>query len=261
MKKMLFELISHREILFALVKRNIKIRYKQTIMGFLWAIFIPLVIVISGIIVKKAISILSGKPLEFVQIVSMSAKALPWAFFIGAIRAAVGSLVANIFLIKKIYFPREIFPISYILTQLFDFFIALVVLTIIFIFAKIGISIYLLWAPLLIFFLIFLATGLGFVLSCSNLFFRDVKYIVDVILNFGIFFTPVFFEASMFGRWKPLLLLNPVAAILENINNVVVLHKPPDLLWLIYAGVLAVFFLLGGWLIFKKAEPVFADRV
>ncbi|MBU0758907.1 MAG: ABC transporter permease [Candidatus Omnitrophica bacterium] len=261
MPEMFKELIQYREVLFALTWRDIKIRHKQTIMGFLWVIFMPMVVVLSGIVVKKAMAMFSGRPLELSQIVSVSVKALPWAFFVASIKFSVNSLVGNMSLLNKIYFPREIFPLSALITQLFDFTIAISVLTVILTIAKIGIGVNLLWLPLLLLLLILFTAGLGLILSCANLFFRDVKYIVDVILTFGIFFTPVFYEAKMLGKLGTVLLLNPVGALLENINNVVVLHQPPDYLWLAYSAVWAVGGFFGAWFIFHKTEPIFAENV
>jgi len=261
MIEMIQELIQYRELLGALTWQNIRIRYKQTAMGFLWALFMPIIIVLSGIVVKKAMAVVSGRPLELTEIASVTVKALPWAFFIGAIRFSVTSLTGNMNLVQKIYFPREMFPFSYILAQLFDFVIATFVLAIVLIFAKVGVSIYLIWLPILILFLILFTTGLSLILSCGNLFFRDVKYIVDVILTFGIFFTPVFFSASMFGKWKTLLLLNPIGAILESINNVVVLHQAPEPFWLTYAGLWSIICFLVSWYIFHKAESTFAENI
>ena len=261
MNNMIKELWNYRQLLYVFVWRNIKIKYKQTIMGFLWAVFMPVVIVLSGIMVKKAMSVLSGKPLELSQIVSVSVKALPWAFFVSALKFSVASLVTNMSLVSKIYFPRAIFPLSYVFGSLFDFFISVVAFSIVFTFAQIGISFYILWLPVLILLLFLLTAGLAMILSCGNLFYRDVKYIVDVLLTFGIFFTPVFYEASMFSRLETLLLLNPVGSILENVNRVVVLHQPPDLFWLSYAAAWAVFGFIGAWIIFHKAEPKFAECI
>lgn len=261
MREMIRELIQYRELLWVLTWRNIKIKYKQTAMGFLWAIFMPAIIVLSGIIVKKAMAMFSGRPMELEQIVSVCVRSLPWAFFVGALKFSVGSLVSNMNLIKKIYFPREVFPLSYILSQLVDFAVAGTVLAIILSFMNVGLSIHLLWLPVIIIFLILFVAALGFLLSCANLFFRDVKYITDVVLTFGIFFTPIFYSAELFGRFKNLLLLNPIGAIVENISNVVVLQKAPDYLWMTYVAIMAVggFFL--SWRIFHKAEYLFAENV
>lgn len=261
MKEMIREILEYRELLAALTYQNIKIRYKQTVMGFLWAIFMPLVIICSGIIVKKVIAALSGTALDTIEIASVTVKALPWAFFLGAIRFAVSSLIGNMNLVQKIYFPREMLPLSYVLAQLVDFMVASVFLSIILAFFKIGVSIHLFWLPLLIIFLIFITAGVGLIAACGNLFFRDIKYIVDVILTFGIFFTPVFFSAAMFGKWKVLLLLNPIGALLENINNVVVLRRPPELIWVFYAGLWAFIGFFISWYIFHKAESNFAENI
>jgi len=261
MNAMIKELMSYRQLLYVFVTRNIKIKYKQTFMGFLWAVFMPVVIVLSGIMVKKAMSYLSGKPLEMSQIISVSVKALPWAFFVSALKFSVACLVTNMNLVSKIYFPRAIFPLSYVLGSLFDFVVSSIAFAIIFTFARIGISIYILWLPVLILLLVLLTAGLAMILSCGNLFYRDVKYIVDVLLTFGIFFTPVFYDASMFNQFEFVLLLNPVGAILENINRVVVLHQPPDFLWLGYAALWAILGFIGAWVVFQRAEPKFAECV
>jgi ABC-type polysaccharide/polyol phosphate export permease len=261
MNRMIKELFDYRELLIAFTKRNIKMKYKQTMMGFLWAVFMPIVIVFSGIMVRKAMALFSGKPLAFSEVISVSVKALPWAFFVGALRFSSVSLSGNIALVTKIYFPRAIFPLSYVLGQLFDFAVACVAFAVLFCFAKIGLSIYLLWLPVLLFLLILLTAGLAMIFSCANIFFRDVRHIVDVVLTFGIFFTPVFFDASMFRQYRSILLLNPVGSILENINHVVVLHHPPEYAWLIYAAFWAILVFMGAWVIFQKAEPKFAEYI
>jgi ABC-type polysaccharide/polyol phosphate export permease len=147
------------------------------------------------------------------------------------------------------------------LANIFDFFIASIALIVIFGIAGIAISIQVLWIPLLVLILVILTIGLGLFFSCANLFFRDVKYLVDVLLTFGIFFTPVFYDASMFGKWKYALLLNPVGAILENINTVVVYHKPPDIILLSYSITISLFIFIMAWKFFHKLEFVFAEYI
>jgi lipopolysaccharide transport system permease protein len=261
MGEMIKELIKAREILFTFAWRDIKIRHKQTIMGFLWVLFMPMMVVLSGIVVKAAMAMISGKQLELTQISSVLVKSLPWAFFVGTLKFSTNSLVGNVSIVNKIYFPREVFPLSSVLTQMFDFSIATLILVIVLIFAKIGASIYLIWLPFLIICLILFTAGLGMFFACANLFFRDVKYLVDIVLTFGIFFTPVFYEANMFGKYETLLLLNPIGALLESINNVVVLHKAPDAFWLGYAAFWSIFVFFGSWYIFHKTEPIFAENI
>lgn len=261
MKEIIKELIQYRHLLFMLAWKDIKIKYKQTIMGYFWALLMPILVIASGLLVRKAFSMLSNNPLTFDSIASVSVKALPWAFFIGSIRFATTSLTSNSNLITKIYFPRELFPLSAIFSNLFDFIIASLTLAVILTITQIGVSINLAWLPVLILLMITLTTAFGMLLACANLFFRDVKYIVEVLLMFGIFFTPVFYEAKMFGDWAFVILLNPIANILEAFNNVVVLHRPPDLSWLVYTSFFAIFGLLISWKIFKKAEYAFAESI
>jgi ABC-type polysaccharide/polyol phosphate export permease len=255
------EILKYRDLLFMLTLRDIRVRYKQSVMGFLWALFMPIMAVAAGILIKTAISLVSGKPFDLSGVVSVSVKVLPWTFFISAIKFAVQSLVGNRELVTKIYFPREVFPFASTLACLFDFLIATVTLAIVLVFAKVGISVYLLWLPVLVLFLILFTAGLGLLLSSANLFFRDVKYIVEIILMFGIFFTPVFYEASTFGKWKKFLLLNPMGSILEGINSVVVLHQMPETIWFLYAGISSVLIFIIGLTVFHKLEPLFAENI
>src|SRR5258705_12919389 len=103
-----------------------------------------------------------------------------------------------------------------------------------------------------------LTTGLRIVLSAASLFFRDVKYLVEITITFAIFFTPVFYETKMFGRWATVLLLNPIAPLLEGISDVVVRHTAPSLSWVGYSTVCALAVFLGGIAIFQRLEPYFA---
>jgi len=261
MKEMLNELIQYRHLLYMLVWRDVKIRYKQTAMGFLWAIFMPMMVVCAGLLIKKGMSIFSGKPMQMSELLSVTVKALPYSFFVGSIRFATGSLLGNRNLVTKIYFPREVFPIAAVMSNVFDFAIASTIFIFILAITGFGVSIHALWLPWLILMLVLLAIGMGMLLSCGNLFYRDVKYIVEAVLTFAIFFTPVFYEASLFGKWSTLLLLNPLGAILENINNVVVFHRPPDMVWLAYATIWSVGGLMISWRVFHKLEYAFAENI
>lgn len=261
MRNMVSELVQYRDLLYMLTWRDIKIRYKQSVMGFLWAILMPMLIVGSGILVRFAFSMNSGQPLRMSDIASVSLKSLPWAFFVSAIKFSTNSLLGNQNLVTKIYFPREVFPFASVLASLFDFAIASGVVILFLVYAQVGVSIQLLWMPLLLLLLIFFTAALGMFLSCANLFYRDVKYLVDVFVTFGIFFTPVFYDARMLGKWAPVVLINPIATILEAMNDVVVLHRHPDYMWLTYAIGWAVLGFLGAWKIFNTAEASFAESI
>jgi len=261
MRAKLAELFRYRELLHRLTWREIRIKYKQSIMGLLWAVLMPMVIVLAGLLVRLAMSRLSGEPFSAREVAAISVKAVPWAFFVASLRFCTSSLIANSNLVTRIYFPKEIFPLAAVGSQLLDLLVASGVLTLVLLVLRVGASVHLLWVPLLLAILIVLAAGLGIFLSAASLFFRDVKYLVEVFLTFAIFFTPVFYEVELFGRWAPLLLLNPVAPLLEGLHATVVEHQPPPLAWVGYSLAVALVVLVGAWTFFKRAEPAFAESI
>jgi len=255
------EFAQYKALLFMLAWRDIRVRYKQSIMGFAWAILMPVLIIGSGLIVMIAFSTISGRPLNKLDVLSVAVKSVPWAFFVGAIRFATNSLIMNKELVTKIYFPREILPLASVLANLFDFLVAGAVLAVVLLVARVGASVYLLWVPFLLLLLILLSAGLAILLACANLFFRDVKYLVEVALTYGIFFTPVFYSASTLGRLGILLSLNPVGPILEGLRDVIILQRSPNLPWLAYSASWALVGFLASWKIFQRAESSFAESV
>jgi lipopolysaccharide transport system permease protein len=257
----LLDLYRYRELLYVIVRRDITVRYKQSIMGFMWAILMPILIVLSGIVVRYAYAIASHGPLREADITSVAVKSLPWAFLVSGIRFACLSLTNNRDLVTKIYFPKEIVPIAAVLACLFDFVIASCALIIFLIFARVGVSVALLWIPVLLSAMILLAAGVGMIVSAASLFFRDVKFIVEVFLTFGIFFTPVFYDVRMLGEKGQWLLLNPISPILEGFSAVIVLHQSPNLPWLAYAISFSLASCLGGYIFFKHLEPAFAESI
>lgn len=257
----IIELFDRRDLLYILVWREIKVKYKQSVMGLLWAVLMPSIIVCAGVIVRYAFAMVSGKSFALSDLTSVAVKAAPWAFFVSAFRFGSNSLISNVNLVTKIYLPRLIFPLAAVVSQLFDFLVAIVIVSLLLIITGTGLSLYLLWLPLLIGALIILAAAHAIIFSAATLFFRDVKYIVEVILTFAIFFTPVFYESSLFGEWAPLLLINPVSPILESISATVVLHQGPSLLWLSYSLVCTAVLFTGALVMFRKLEPFFAENI
>lgn len=278
--EMVRELIQYRELLWQMVLRDVRIRYKQAIMGFGWAVFMPLIIVGAGFLVKYAMARMSGTDLHAAAFSGMTVKALGWAFFVGAIGFSANSLTGNISLVTKIYFPREVFPLSAVLTQAVDSFIgsaflAVFLLTVL----GIGFSAQQLWLIPLLVAVLMLTTAAAFFLSCANVFFRDVKYLVQIIVSFGIFFTPVFYEPEFFGpQGCKLMMLNPLAPLLEGMRLAAVEHfnlldtlivTAADgsriLAWtpwyLAYSAVWAVLGLLVSWRVFHKLEFVYAEYI
>ena len=261
MKQELQELYRNRELLYMLTYRDIKVRYKQSIMGFLWAILMPVLIVMSGVVVRYAYALAAHTPLRTADIASVAVKALPWAFLVSSIRFSCLSLINNKELVTKIYFPKEIFPIATILAAFFDFVVASGALVVFLAVIGVGWSVYLTWVPALLLTMIALAAGVGMIVAAASLYFRDVKFIVEVFLTFGIFFTPVFYDASMFGDKGKWLLLNPMGPILDGFGACIARQQSPDLPWLAYSVAFALLTLLCGYMFFKHLEAGFAESI
>jgi len=242
---MIHQFLRYRDLIYMMIWRDIRVKYKQSLLGVMWAVLMPATIVLAGMVVRFAMFKVSGKPMAVQDLANVSVRAVPWAFFVASLRFGTNCLVANPNLVTKIYFPKVIFPLSATLSQFVDFLIACCVLAIILVAVGVSPSLTLLWLPVLI----------------ASLFLRDVKYLVEMILTFAIFFTPVFFDANMFGEWKNLLLLNPVAPILEGISSAVLRQGIMNPLWLFYSGLVALMVFFGSLAFFERLEPLFAESI
>jgi lipopolysaccharide transport system permease protein len=254
-------LLRHRELAYLFTWREIRVRYKQSVMGLLWAIFMPALIVASGALVRVVASKWSGRPLTAQDIGSVIVRAVIWSFFVSAIRFGTSSLTNNYNLVTKIAFPKELFPIAAVMSSLFDFAVAAVVVIIALPFLGIGFHLEALWSIPLLLVTLLLVVGLTLLLSAANLYFRDVKYLVEIFLTYAIFFTPVLYPASMAGQWQSLLYLNPVAPLLEAIADAIVLGSIPDPYWVAYSVLFSLLLLTGGYWLFKQLEATFAERI
>ncbi|WP_347242857.1 ABC transporter permease, partial [Thermogutta sp.] len=243
-------------------------------------LLMPLLIVAAGCLVKIALAHASGGNVELPRVAGMSIKALGWAFFAGSIGFAANSLVSNMALVTKVYCPRELFPFSAVITQLIDTCVGGGFLLILLgFFANITISVQWLWAAPVVLLLVAVTTAVALLLSCANVFFRDVKYIVQIVLTFGIFFTPVFYEPELFGSHGSfVMMLNPLAPILEALRLAIV-EKHNLLLpviaeghggvqfttwhigFLIYSAIISLGGLLWAWRYFHRMEFQFAEYV
>ncbi len=249
------------ELLYMLAWRDIRVRYKQSIMGFLWAILAPTLLISAGIMFRIVLANYTQTKLTVEDTFSLTIRAVIWVFFTGALRVGAQSLIGNSSLVTKISFQREVLPLSAILSSLFDFLVATCTITIILLAFGWKPTYHAVWAPLLFLVLLALVTGFTLLFSAINLFFRDVKYIVDVVLTYAVFITPVFFEASFAGKWEGFIMLNPVAPILEGMSSALFSNRAPDLFWTGYSIVTASLVLIIGYRVFKGLESRFAESI
>jgi lipopolysaccharide transport system permease protein len=272
------DLYNYRELIVELAKRDIRVRYKQAVMGVGWAVFMPVMVVLSGLIVRYIMNQISGGSFDKEVIAIMGIKSLPWAFFVGAIGFATNSLTSNNNLVSKIYFPREVLPISAILAQGFDTMIGTIALIAVLPFLGIELHWTIVWIPVLVLMLFGFTLCLGLLLSAANLFYRDVRFIVQVLLMFGIFFTPVLFEPAMLGpTGGELIMLNPLSPLIEglrlsvveghNLLNPLVVGEGDKTMmvwtpWYLFSGLLwATLGLVLSGIIFHRSQARFAELV
>jgi len=253
------ELWAYRELLLVLTMRDVKVRYKQTVLGFAWAIIQPvmMMVVFSIFFGRLAQMPSDGYPYP----IFVYAALLPWPFFAAAISSSANSLLGSAQLVSRVYFPRLIIPLASIGAGLVDFAISACVLLLLMVWYGIGWSFNLLMAPLLVAGVIFTALGVGTFLSALTVAYRDFRYVTPFMVQFWLFATPVVYPASLVpAHWRWLLYLNPMSGIVEGFRSAF-LGKPFDLGALsISLGVAIVLFLVGVSY-FENVERRFADII
>jgi lipopolysaccharide transport system permease protein len=254
------ELWAYRELLYFFTWRDIKVRYKQTLFGFAWAIIQPLFMMI---IFSLFFGTLAKVPSEGIPYPLFSyAAVLPWTLFSEGLSRSSNSLVQDANLLQKVYFPRLLMPLAGILSPVVDFAIAFVVL--------IGLMLYFAHYPSVMMFLIFpflllellLAIGIGMWLSAINVEYRDVRYAIPFLIQLGLFASPVVYPVTFVPERFQVVygLLNPMAGIIEGFRWAILGTKPPSYL-LIASVAIIIVILVSGAFYFRRRERAFADVV
>lgn len=243
----------------ALVYREIATRYRRSVLGPLWAIIQPLLLMVVFTLLRGVIKI----PSEGVPYVIFSYSALvPWTFFTSSINRCGPSVLANGNLIKKINMPREIFPLSAIFTSFFDFMMSSVVLLGMMVYFGVQLSLMLLWLPILLLTTSILAFGIGMLIAAIGCFKRDIIIATPFIVQIWLFATPVIYPTSSVPhKWIWLYTINPMVGIIEGFRNVLVKGQSPNLELLFYSLVVTLFVLIFSWPLFRWLSQYFADMI
>jgi len=254
------DLLAYRELLYFLVWRNIKVRYKQTVLGALWAIIQPffLIVVFSIFFGKLARMPSEGIPYPIFAYAAL----LPWSYFAQSLTSCSNSLIGSSHLITKIYFPRLIIPISSVVSGIVDFAISFSILLAMMFYYKIFPNLMILLLPLLILMAMATALGAGFWLSALNVQYRDIRYTISFLTQFWFFATPVVYPSSLVPeRWQFLYGLNPMVGVIEGFR-VALLGKGQIVGPMFMVSVIVIVFLLvTGMFYFRRMEKVFADVI
>jgi lipopolysaccharide transport system permease protein len=250
----------YRELFFFLVWRNVKVRYKQTILGAGWAAIQPF---FSMVVFTIFFGKLAKMPSDGVPYPIFSYSALvPWTYFSVSLGMAGNSLVGNAGLIRKVYFPRAAIPAASVLTGLVDFAIAFSVLLVLMIYYKIPFGLNLLMWPVLLIFLVMLVLGLGMILSSLNVKFRDVKYAIPFFTQMLLFLTPIIYPTSIIPeKFRFLLALNPLFGLIEAFRASLLPTREIDWALVFISFGLTIVIFLVSIIYFKKTEREFADVI
>jgi lipopolysaccharide transport system permease protein len=253
------ELWAYRELLWVLTARDLKVRYKQTVLGSAWAVIRPFtsMVIFSVIFGQLAKMPSDGYPYP----VFVYAALLPWTFFANSISSSGQSLVSSANLVTKVYFPRLIIPLSSVGAGLVDLMISTCILLLLMLWYGVGWSVHLLAAPLLLLAVIFTALGVGTLLAALTVAYRDFSSLTAFLVQIWMYVTPVIFPVSIVpAQWKWLLYLNPMTGLVEGFRSAF-LGKPFDMAALSLSFVISLVVFVAGVAYFEKVERRFADII
>jgi len=253
------ELWAYRELFWVLTMRDVRVRYKQTVLGAAWAVIRPVTTMIIFSVVFGRLAQMPSDGLPYP--IFVYAGLLPWTFFSTAVSSSGQSLVGSAHLVSKVYFPRLIIPLSSVGSGLIDLLIATVILLLMMLWYGVGWSWNLLAAPLLLLFVVFTALGVGTLLSAVTVAYRDFTHVTPFLVQIWMYVTPVIFPVSLLPeRWQWLLFLNPMTGLVEGFRAAF-LGKPFDLVGLGISFAIATAIFLAGVAYFEKVERRFADII
>lgn len=260
------QLIEYRELLRTLVSKDTRSRYKGSVLGFAWNFAIPLLQllvywVLFGIIVKVQRPASQTYPFA----VFLFAGLLPWNFLANSLMAGTMSVVGNSNLVKKIYFPLQVLPLTTVLSQFISLLLGMVVLAVVVVAFGVGLSAYLALLPLIFAVQLVFISGLAWLFACTNVFYRDVEHILSIVVMAWMYVTPILYPITILeGKpaWAGLVMhLNPMTGIITAYQSTILDHQMPDWAWFGYSALaaLAVFF-IGFW-VFNRYKFRFEEEV
>lgn len=251
---------SYRELLWNLANREITQRYKQSILGYAWVILNPLFQLIVMSFVFSTIMNVPSLGVPF--IIFLSVALLPWNLFSSSLTSSSGVLVSNSNLITKIYFPREILVYATIIAKIVDFLYSCIVLVFFLIIFKTPIHLSILWVPAIFFIQLILMTGLSLLVAAFNLFYRDIQYLLNLVILIWMYLTPVMYPVEIIPQqYRFVFSLNPMSVIINAYREVIIGQGKPNLNSLGLAFLVSSIIFGFSFYIFKKLEGKFADYV
>lgn len=250
-----------RELFYILSWRDIKVRYKQTVVGTAWSVLKPLLTMIVFTVVFSKVAKLSSEG-DAPYAIMVFAGLLPWQFFSNSLAEASNSLIGNTNLITKIYFPRLIIPASAVITSFVDFAISFGLLIVMMIGYQYVPSWQIIFLPMFLAVAFFASFGISLYLTALNVKYRDFRHIIPFIIQFGLYISPVGFSSSLVPeQWRMLYSFNPMVGVIDGFRWCILGETPFPFLTLGISVVITVFFMILGVWYFRKTERSFADNI
>lgn len=252
--------LKYTDLLTELVKREIKGRYKQSILGYAWVMLVPLLnLTILTLVFSYFVRIQTGNiPYPLFLFVGL----IPWTFTANSIIFSTSSLVNNRSLLTKIYSPSEVFPASVVTTRLIDFLLTVLLGLVLAVFLRIDIYPSVIYIPVILAVQILLTLGISFILSSLNVFFRDIENIIGVFITMWMYLSPVIYPPELIPtKFLSFYNLNPITPILNAYRNVVLYNVPPSWPSFGYSVLVSLFLFFAGLLFFRNRAKYFADVV
>jgi len=266
------ELIQFRDLLLNLTVRDLKVRYKNSVLGILWSWLNPLFMMVVYTVVFTVMQTASARVPNDKFPVFVLCALLPWNFFSSAVLQSVNCIVDNANLVKKVYFPREVLPLSVVLSNLVNFGIALMILFPMLIAFRIRLTIWVLMLPVIVAIQVAFTTGVALLLCTLNVFYRDTKAIMDVAMMAWFFVTPIFYPISVLPankviggltidvhRWTRIL--NPMASLVAAYHDTLFYGQLVGLDFLARTAVTSLLVLAIGYLVFYRYSRLFGEQV
>jgi len=253
-------LAQYKDLLLTLSAHRVKVRYKQSVLGVFWAILQPLSLMLIYTVIFSLVAKMpsDGTPYAVFSYIAL----LPWTYFSTCVTNSTGGLVSHAQLVTKVYFPREILPLSYVFAALFDFVVASSVLAGLLIYYRVPLTVNALYALPIILVLTLFATSVALVFSATQVRFRDIGVAVPLLLQIWMFVSPVVYPLSAVPmQWRTLYLLNPLAGVIENFRRTILLGTSPDFFSLGVSTLIAVILLPIAYIYFKHVEATVADII
>ncbi len=258
--KPLIELYHYRDLLLLWIGREVRIRYKQSVLGIGWAILQPLALtLVFTVVFSRIVQVeTNGVPYPIFAYAAL----VPWTFFATSLSFGIPSLVNNLNLVGKIYFPREILPLASIGAAVLDFAMAVIVFAGLMLIYQIPLTINVLWVIPLILIQLILTIGVTLLGAAAIVFFRDVRFVIPLLVQIWMYASPVIYPTDLVPpEYQTLYFINPMAGLIDGYRRALVNGQAPQAMPVALSAAIALILLLLGYFIFKRSEPVFADLI